>query len=128
METKEKEFRLPRQITEKWLEALESGEYNQTKKMLYNSYDNGYCCLGLLGKLCGIDNNALENNPYIQENNFYIEEIENFIKMGYPEELVTTSHWMDKKLPNHLANMNDDGEASFKEIAFWIRENVELYD
>jgi len=59
---------------------------------------------------------------------FSVEEIESFIKMGYPEELSTKVTYMEKQLPNNLANMNDIGNKSFKEIACWIRENVELYD
>lgn len=33
----------------RWVEALESGEYKQTKQMLRNK--NGYCCLGVWCKL-----------------------------------------------------------------------------
>lgn len=33
-------------VKEKWLEALRSGEYKQTKKHLRD--ENGFCCLGVL--------------------------------------------------------------------------------
>lgn len=31
-----------------WLKALRSGAFKQTKGMLYNPQDNGFCCLGVL--------------------------------------------------------------------------------
>lgn len=34
------------EIAEKWINALESGEYKQTKGKLQDQ--NGYCCLGVL--------------------------------------------------------------------------------
>lgn len=37
---------MKKEIAEKWIEALESGEYGQTKEVLHD--DNGFCCLGVL--------------------------------------------------------------------------------
>lgn len=38
---------------EKWLQALESGEYNQTSGLLADS--NGFCCLGVACNLAVLD-------------------------------------------------------------------------
>ena len=38
------------EIKEKWVAALRSGEYQQTKGYLHN--EEGYCCLGVLTDLC----------------------------------------------------------------------------
>lgn len=35
----EKEYTLPKQFGEKWVEALRSGEYKQTTGSLVNTYD-----------------------------------------------------------------------------------------
>lgn len=36
------------EIKELWVEALESGEYTQGKKVLHNQDNNTFCCLGVL--------------------------------------------------------------------------------
>lgn len=38
------------QAKEQWLKDLRSGEFRQTTKALQNG--NGYCCLGLLCRIC----------------------------------------------------------------------------
>lgn len=35
----------------KWVEALRSGKYKQGSKLLHNTGDNTYCCLGVLNKI-----------------------------------------------------------------------------
>lgn len=41
---------MKQEIKEKWVAALRSGEYNQTKGYLRNN--EGFCCLGVLTDLC----------------------------------------------------------------------------
>ena len=40
---------MKQEIKEKWVAALRSGEYKQTKGYLHN--EEGYCCLGVLANL-----------------------------------------------------------------------------
>lgn len=42
----------------KWCEALESGEYEQTKDCLHENGD-GYCCLGVACELAILDGVAI---------------------------------------------------------------------
>jgi len=44
------------QIKQKWVDALRSGEYQQTKGRLHD--ENGFCCLGVLCDLYGKENNV----------------------------------------------------------------------
>lgn len=42
-------IRMPKELLAKWLAALRSGEYKQSRESLYDG--NGYCCLGVLQKI-----------------------------------------------------------------------------
>lgn len=46
-------------IKQKWVKALVSGKYRQGRLYLYDR--NTYCCLGVLGAVCGISNDAMDN-------------------------------------------------------------------
>lgn len=43
-------LKLPEEIKTKWLTALRSGRYKQTRKRLYQPVTDGYCCLGVLAE------------------------------------------------------------------------------
>ena len=121
-----KQYTLPKEFAEKWLEVLTSGKYNQATGVLYDPSKDGYCCLGLAASICGVSNQEMEYKNFIQGDNFSFEEITQIRKKGYPEELSTIDRYAcDKILGGVLAQMNDNG-YTFEEIAEWIRENVEL--
>lgn len=40
--------RMPQATKDLWIKALRSGKYTQAKEYLYNPYQKGYCCLGVL--------------------------------------------------------------------------------
>lgn len=40
-------------IKAKWVEALRSGEYQQTQGKLHDNTSNSYCCLGVLCRVVG---------------------------------------------------------------------------
>ena len=42
------------ELRDRWIAALESGEYEKGKRVLRDSYDDTYCCLGVLGALCNV--------------------------------------------------------------------------
>lgn len=44
----DKTIRMPKKLLAKWLKALRSGEYKQTKGRLYRPETCGFCCLGVL--------------------------------------------------------------------------------
>lgn len=49
---------MDKSVKEKWLSALRSGEYPQTRYTLRN--ENGFCCLGVLCDVYRIDTGNLE--------------------------------------------------------------------
>ena len=51
---------MKKEIAEKWVAALRSGEYKQVKSTLFDG--EGYCCLGVLCKVMG--RNFVRNNNY----------------------------------------------------------------
>ncbi len=51
-----RKFNLPKKERKLWLEALESGEYQQSKDTLVKNINNSYCCLGIYGKVVGLSN------------------------------------------------------------------------
>lgn len=91
----------------KWLKALRSGKYRQTRKgFLINRNNNGttlgYCCLGCLKEICNLQG---ENN----------KRLSNCSKrtIGLTEEA-----------EDKLIAMNDEAHYNFNKIADWIEENL----
>lgn len=42
-----------RELLDRWIKALRSGNYKQGNGTLYNTKSDQYCCLGVLGRECG---------------------------------------------------------------------------
>jgi hypothetical protein len=88
-----------RELRDKWVTALRSGEYLQGYAMLHDPDTNRYCCLGVLvdiGKC---------NTPW------------------------TDYSWCDTVLGGSVTTetciqMNDNGRMSFTKIADWIEQNI----
>jgi hypothetical protein len=105
---------MDKQLKQKWIKALRSGEYVQgTGKLVRDagSYDR-FCCLGVLVDVLGgewtderFDNYELNGLSYDQES---------FIDGGYG---------IGKTDQKNLATMNDLGQ-SFIQIADWIEKNL----
>ena len=116
-----KDFRLPKEFAEKWLKALRSHDYEQGDGALYKEKTNGYCCLGVA---CRIEYPL----QYLKASDGYaglIEKSQGQLKFDLkkiPKELKGSND-----LVKRLTRMNDDENYSFKKIADWIEDNVELY-
>lgn len=110
MKTK-KLIRLPRVFRTKWLNALESGRYKQTKNDLCK--EGKYCCLGVAGKVLRINDNELLHRSMPSD-------LENSQK--YPKAFIISAT-QNSDFSNELANMNDEG-STFKQIAAYIRSNT----
>jgi hypothetical protein len=141
MEEKIKYFNLPRPFAEEWIEALESGKYEQTTETLH--YINGYCCLGLAGHLCGISDDIMDGLSFVTNNdsvNRLTEDQRERAKIllieaktkGYPKELMVSTRDHDdtaydseyNDLPSRLAYLNDGNDYNFADIAEWLKDNV----
>lgn len=117
-------------IGEKWIEALESGEYEQGTVSLYNDETNQYCCLGVLGVVCGISQENLNGMGYFTDV-FSLEDQsdKDFLFQPLISSLETPIKLPDDRITEvqtKLTIMNDSERKSFKEIASWLRENLEL--
>jgi hypothetical protein len=117
----------------KWVKALRSGKYKQTKRMLYKpttteSGPEGYCCLGVLGCISGFKNEDLKFAALLEDRKdtcgvrwgdgspLNLDGFGKRLKFKVKGEL---------KSFDSLAEANDKG-VSFKQIASWIEKNYEL--
>jgi hypothetical protein len=86
----------------KWVEALRSGKYKQTREGFFK-HKNGLCCLGVLCVVAG-------EPPVLDEN-----------KSGNWSFVDREAGLSDVSM--RLASMNDEG-TSFAEIADYIEANL----
>ena len=110
---------------EKWLAALESGEYEQAKGCLvHHDGIDRFCCLGVACTILGVQRKGVE----------FLDPESN---IGYNLTLPpTTTHQLglydddgafcDGQEFESLASMNDSGRFNFKQIAAFIRANPEM--
>ena len=98
-------------LKKEWIRRLESGNYRQTRGVLQKHKKNRahYCCLGVLATCMPKSSAAYKQ----MKNNHSL-----FDGVARDEVGITD------KQQNHLAAMNDDDGASFKEIAQYIRKNI----
>lgn len=94
-----------------WLEALESGKYEQGFRRL--KHDGRYCCLGVLAELAGLPLDEPQYKSMVHLTDNLTEQYG--LHTNYGEVLD------DSAVPS-LVGMNDDGN-SFAEIAAFIRAN-----
>lgn len=95
---------MKKEIAEKWVEALRSGEYKQVRGSLKE--DGRYCCLGVICEINGKDKAGLKKGNALPSKTAL-----KFFGLSYGEA-------------SALANMNDGGR-SFKYIAKHIEKNWE---
>jgi hypothetical protein len=110
---------------QRWIEALESGEYRQTSGHLHDE-EGGYCCLGVLCKAAGAtfygDNNIGE--PSVELNGVELKDEDEELLSFTARKLFGLSY--NEQV--HLAELNDGSNAkkipphSFEQIAKIIRE------
>jgi hypothetical protein len=108
------------QIKQKWVDALRSGEYQQTQKRLRT--EDGFCCLGVLCDLYGKENNVeWQHNEVVG----YFYENHSF---SLPSSVVEWSGVEDgnpfvNDQTSSLGSLNDKG-STFIEIADLIEEQL----
>lgn len=105
METKEQ--MITKEQRDKWVKALRSGEYKQTKERLYSG--RGYCCLGVYCK-------AVEG---LKLKRAHIEDADE-----NHEHYMRIDGVIGGENRGMLAEMNDEG-CDFPRIAEWIEGHIE---
>lgn len=120
-----------RKRIEKWINALDSGKYQQAQGDLCSveknyaaehpnyfdegDYPTGYCCLGVADEAFKINNNKKVKGGFEE----YEEEYANNC---YPE--IGQYLGISRKIEDKLIDMNDKKGQSFSQIARWIEKNV----
>ena len=109
------------QIKQKWVDALRSGEYQQTQERLHD--ENGFCCLGVLCDLYGKENNVewnLANNGH----NYKFQDKESHLPSSVIEWAGVEDRSPDiNNGTETLAGLNDSG-CTFEEIAHIIENHL----
>lgn len=99
---------MDQKIKSDWVQALRSGEYKQCKGTLHDG--DGYCCLGVLLKVAGVEPDHPHTLTLAQEKRFGLA--------GNPVDSIAT----------RLESMNDGLQGfkqhTFAEIADWIDQNL----
>ena len=113
------------EFKEKFVAALESGEYKQTQSVLYDG--SGYCCLGVAAKLMGA--------TFVEKSGFDADGASDWFRamldgvdLGDGEGLLSEDSCAiiglnySEEMPI-LYKMNDAGKT-FNEIAEYTRNNL----
>lgn len=106
------------ELFDRWVAALESGEYKQGRNRLATvvSGERRYCCLGVL---CVVDGVDLDKRAYMKYGGQKI--IRNMSGVGeLPSVAAPALASIPENLRNDLATMNDNGHT-FVEIADYLR-------
>lgn len=125
-----------KEIKERWVKALRSGEYKQGYNQLYNSIENSYCCLGVLCSLYKEDHpkalgfivgdNRLEDGftPLLEED-FKTDMLPLSVQVWAELDSINPRIITDISNVNNisLADLNDEG-INFDEIANVIEEKL----
>jgi len=107
-----------KELRDKWVKALRSGDYEQGTQALFNS--GAYCCLGVLCEIQGYKKLVHQGRPC-----FFNEtgSVLNGIGLVCPNDGYNSG--LDRDTRQDLAVMNDGG-STFNEIADWIEEHVNV--
>ena len=128
---------MKKSIANKWVEALRSGKYQQAKgKLVVFDEEHekavGFCCLGVLGAVCGIELTDLERRGSLRDTRREQCGLSDAYGAPYNDEmeplkivLSVKDEETGEKVKTEfrdLAEANDNG-ASFETIATWIEKN-----
>jgi hypothetical protein len=126
---------MKKEIAEKWVQALRSGDYKQGSDVLHNTSNNTYCCLGVLCDIYQQEGNKFNS---VSDGSLGVETANGFENLpatffdDHPDVLPeVVMKWADISCSSgsfdgsNLAALNDDDGYTFDEIATVIEANVE---
>ena len=127
-----KDFKLPKPLKRKWLAALRGRKYKQGKGTLFDEGDNTFCCLGVLGSVCGLSNLAMKEKAFLEDGLEYdigieipkvIQQTFAVFNDGTGNDAETEVDIRDYlKSKKSMVRMSPK-RKSFGEIANWIEKN-----
>ncbi len=103
------------QVKQKWVDALKSGDYQQTRATLKDQ--SGFCCLGVLCDLYSKET----GEDWVQDGRDYYPPTAVCEWAGFVNTYNPKVEYGEERLS--LADLNDNGK-SFKEIAAIIQEQL----
>jgi hypothetical protein len=115
---------MKRDIAQKWVDALRSGEYEQTQQVLCRITEDGprHCCLGVLCDLAIKDNVDIITQAHMSADG--VSQYIQFDTQGFmPPDSVYNWSELDQDYMDRYAGMNDSDLASFDEIATAIEND-----
>ncbi len=108
-------------LQDEWLQALESGLYQQCTSLLFSpGFDcrESYCCLGLASQVCESHGTRLdETNEELLENS-----VQRRMKFRSEDGGIESEDKPQLHGKRALSEANDDG-ATFRQIAAFVRED-----
>jgi hypothetical protein len=119
--------KMDKELKQKWIDALRSGEYQQGKKRLCTE-DGRYCCLGVLQMVAdGV------TEPYTQESGGVLPSqewtnahpVEFYNNVGNPSRFPAFRIELDERYNVDVWELNDVYEFTFSQIADLIEKQVE---
>lgn len=117
---------MKKDIAEKWITALRSGEYEQGKYLLHNLNNNTFCCLGILCELAlqdGVDITVIDTlagaNSYDGCKFVLPLSVQNWSGMRSVDGTAKSQIYLS------LSGLNDAG-TTFEEVAEIIERNMEF--
>lgn len=122
-------FSLSPAVKRKWLAALRSGKYKQTTGALYDSTNDGFCCLGVLCHIEGADKEDLRFSGQPADVGMFTDALLSYHEMTteqankYSTESFSFSVKYKRKL-TPLSVLNDERKLTFKQIANIIERQV----
>lgn len=108
---------------EKWIRALESGEYKQTKGVLHDGV--GWCCLGVACDVLGIRHAKADGRYQFDGVTGELpSRAQGMLGLSHELPEVWRVNDDDEEILDSLAELNDTGK-SFAEIAELLRQQPE---
>lgn len=104
---------MKRELFNRWMAALESGEYPHTRGYLYQSRGSGYCCLGVLGAIQGVQLSLMDRKTTCT------------IPWGEIGE--DPNAGLSSRLRGNCGNQNDKPDAEGFPID-WLKANIPVED
>lgn len=119
------------ELKKRWVSALRSGEYKQTKHYLCN--DQGWCCLGVLCNLVDpnmwqkVDENE-DEDPSTRSSARAYWFADGNVDKEFPDHDWLEEIGLEEGIARYLVLLNDEGYPSFDHIADFIEEKVHAQD
>lgn len=111
-----------REIKQKWVQALRSGDYKQGGDNLYNPETDAFCCLGVLADLYINEQN--NGRGSISDGTFLPGKVCQWAGLIYLDQPVVDPHVDTGWETTSLSRCNDTLELSFNQIADLIEEQL----